>query len=310
MSLVAVKCSQCGASIDIDNDRKFGYCQNCGTKYITEEIIKQYITNVENQTNIYFSEDPLETEKKQCEVLLICLENRDFISLKQKALEILKLNPKNKLANMLYKCNFEKGYSKVCSYSYITFQLNPITKYFSSNKGKVDLNFTLLVLDLIKESYPNFKNVIDCLNSIFSNVESLKIKKHELIEFYLLARNLSSLDLIIKNLNSELNNSNLSGFKTLLLTNNEYMAAEVDELRDDFISLINKICKYRNYLASNIDKRILMSDKISIKTKNELMDFEKQWDKHFKHTRRKKVNKSLIIVGVAIIIFIIILLIS
>lgn len=37
MGLVAAKCAQCGAAIEVDESRESGYCPHCGTKYITEK---------------------------------------------------------------------------------------------------------------------------------------------------------------------------------------------------------------------------------------------------------------------------------
>ena len=54
MALVAAKCTQCGASIQVDETKEAGICQYCGTAFITEKVINNYnITNniqVENAT--------------------------------------------------------------------------------------------------------------------------------------------------------------------------------------------------------------------------------------------------------------------
>lgn len=36
MSFEALKCPQCGADIEFDGDREFGFCQYCGTKIVPE----------------------------------------------------------------------------------------------------------------------------------------------------------------------------------------------------------------------------------------------------------------------------------
>ena len=45
MGMVAAKCSQCGAPIEVDSGRKDGFCPFCGTKYVTEEIIHKTVVN-------------------------------------------------------------------------------------------------------------------------------------------------------------------------------------------------------------------------------------------------------------------------
>ena len=40
MGLIAAKCPQCGANIEVDAAKESGICQYCGTAFITE---KQFI---------------------------------------------------------------------------------------------------------------------------------------------------------------------------------------------------------------------------------------------------------------------------
>ena len=45
MGLVAAKCTQCGANIEVDDSREAGICPHCGTPFITEKTINNYNTN-------------------------------------------------------------------------------------------------------------------------------------------------------------------------------------------------------------------------------------------------------------------------
>ena len=46
MAFVAAKCTQCGASIEVDDSKEAGICSHCGTAFITEKVINNYnITN-------------------------------------------------------------------------------------------------------------------------------------------------------------------------------------------------------------------------------------------------------------------------
>ncbi|MEY8338202.1 tetratricopeptide repeat protein [Lachnospiraceae bacterium 62-35] len=45
MPLVAAKCTQCGANIEVDNTKEAGICKFCGTAFITEKAINNYIIN-------------------------------------------------------------------------------------------------------------------------------------------------------------------------------------------------------------------------------------------------------------------------
>ena len=51
MSLIALKCPQCGADLEIDSDREFMYCEYCGTKVLRDKhttINNSYTKNVTN----------------------------------------------------------------------------------------------------------------------------------------------------------------------------------------------------------------------------------------------------------------------
>lgn len=45
MPLVAAKCTQCGANIEVDDTKEAGICKYCGTAFITEKAINNYIIN-------------------------------------------------------------------------------------------------------------------------------------------------------------------------------------------------------------------------------------------------------------------------
>ena len=51
MSLVAAKCTQCGADIKVDNEKDAGICEHCGTAFIVEKAINNYNTYVVNNHN-------------------------------------------------------------------------------------------------------------------------------------------------------------------------------------------------------------------------------------------------------------------
>lgn len=47
MPLVAAKCTQCGANIEVDDSKEAGICKFCGTAFITEKAINNYKINAE-----------------------------------------------------------------------------------------------------------------------------------------------------------------------------------------------------------------------------------------------------------------------
>lgn len=48
MAFIPAKCTQCGASIEVDDTRDAGICKFCGTAFVTEKVINNY--NIQNAT--------------------------------------------------------------------------------------------------------------------------------------------------------------------------------------------------------------------------------------------------------------------
>ena len=51
MGLVAAKCTQCGANIEVDASKEAGVCSHCGTAFITEKVINNYTIHNHNTVN-------------------------------------------------------------------------------------------------------------------------------------------------------------------------------------------------------------------------------------------------------------------
>lgn len=67
MSIVAAKCPQCGANLQVDNSKEAGICPSCGTPFITEKAVNNYQVQVTQNigTVINVGETTFEKEKKQ-----------------------------------------------------------------------------------------------------------------------------------------------------------------------------------------------------------------------------------------------------
>ena len=51
MPLVPAKCTQCGATIEVDNKKDAAVCKYCGCAFIVEKAINNYTTNIINNNN-------------------------------------------------------------------------------------------------------------------------------------------------------------------------------------------------------------------------------------------------------------------
>lgn len=60
MGIIAVRCPQCGADVQLDESREFGFCTYCGTKIMQEKIFVEHngsvkIDSSEELKNLYIA---------------------------------------------------------------------------------------------------------------------------------------------------------------------------------------------------------------------------------------------------------------
>lgn len=53
MAFVPAICSKCGANISVNNQEDAGICQYCGTAFVTQKVINNYIQYNQNISNNY-----------------------------------------------------------------------------------------------------------------------------------------------------------------------------------------------------------------------------------------------------------------
>lgn len=58
MGMIALKCPQCGADIQLDDTREFGFCNYCGTKVMQDKVVVEHkgnvtVDNSEKVNNLY-----------------------------------------------------------------------------------------------------------------------------------------------------------------------------------------------------------------------------------------------------------------
>lgn len=57
MSLISTKCTNCGATIQVDSDSKTGKCEFCGSEYTTQDVINNYQINNNYNTVQYVTKN-------------------------------------------------------------------------------------------------------------------------------------------------------------------------------------------------------------------------------------------------------------
>ena len=87
MGFVAVKCPSCGAEVNLDEDREFGFCTYCGTKIVQEKIVVEHRGQV--------SVDGIATKETVLDRADICLAHGEFAKAKEYYNKALDLDPKS-----------------------------------------------------------------------------------------------------------------------------------------------------------------------------------------------------------------------
>lgn len=97
MSLVPAKCTQCGASIEVDNEKEAAICAHCGTAFIVEKAINNY--NITNNITNHIHADVVNVVDGNIEDYIrnahSAYKFEDYKSLEENTEKILKLNPEN-----------------------------------------------------------------------------------------------------------------------------------------------------------------------------------------------------------------------
>ncbi|MCL2798325.1 MAG: zinc ribbon domain-containing protein [Firmicutes bacterium] len=100
MAIVAAKCTQCGANIEIDDSKDAGNCAHCGTAFVTQKVIHNYNTfitknivldeDLKNQLLSSSSHTSLNATAEKCQRLY---ELRDFDALAKLTEQVLEKWP-------------------------------------------------------------------------------------------------------------------------------------------------------------------------------------------------------------------------
>lgn len=294
MALMQIKCPNCGAEIEFDNEKETGECKYCHGKFLNKKDNETNTYIIEKQININIGENQIEKEEKQCEVLLMMLKNSDLSNLKYKALEVLEINPNNELAKMIYHLNFEFYELLEGDITTFSFSTTPITEYFETYKGSINSETSVSFISLLLQKYDFTEEDYPCMRALLANIESFGKNSNEIFDFYKsvieLAKSGSANYKQIKKIVRKMP----KGLTTFLLTNNEYLAADVAEYRTEAKKAKSILKKsHKNFLKSIVE---------SFNQSTQLNESEKKKLKFFAH--KDKIITAIIIGGLFILGFI------
>lgn len=275
MELKQIKCPNCGGELKLNRNEEHGECKYCHCKFVNKNDATTTNRHLNPKDNDNKQKDILKDEGKQNEVLLMMLKDFDFSNLKRKALDILSINPNNQLAKMLYKLDFHVDdllYGDITTFSFATA---PVTDYFEKNKGKVDSEVSIHFLTLLGNINDFSKEDFPCTKAILNNLEMLPNDKTT-FSFYkdlLTVAKQETAD--IKKVKNILRKTP-KGLTTFLLTDNEYLGADVAEYRKDAKKVKSILEKSHNNFIKSILDCAKESSNLSDAEKKELNSYVNQ----------------------------------
>lgn len=269
MTQINIKCPNCGEEIQFHNTEEYCECRHCHTKFINNKDITINTCPIEKLASVNVEKYQLEKEIKQCEILLMMIKNFDLSSLKQKSLEILEINPNNQLAHMIYHLDFEFYSWMNGDISTYTFQTSPLTTFFEKNKGSIDIETSLSFLTLLQNKNNFSKLDYACTKSLLNNIELLK-NKEEIFTFYKNVLNLAKKDCPNLNQVKSINRKVPKGLTTFLLTNNEYISADVAQYKKEIKIAKSNLEKSKKHYLNSIIKSLNESPNLNNVEKRKL----------------------------------------
>ncbi len=163
MALVPAKCTQCGASIEVDPSQEAGICKSCGTAFITEKVIKNYNTfNVDKSVNIYLGgKGDSKKEERDDEIrgLFVSLDYTDRVDTYKRAVEILKKYPGSADAHTAAALAIGEIMTSDLEGSYVD-DITDYTMYLDEVDGKdihINISYPLGLFDKAKKLAKNEK---------------------------------------------------------------------------------------------------------------------------------------------------------
>lgn len=164
MALVAAKCTQCGANLEVDETKEAGICKYCGTAFITEKAINNY--NINNTVHIQSGGNVINiigenNSKNYLELARRARQLGDINGASEYYGKVLEENPDN------WECSFFVGYYKSCIYK-------PLDNYSTVNYYTKS---TTHALTLIKEEEK--KEALNIISNISEMMASEMITEAE-----------------------------------------------------------------------------------------------------------------------------------
>lgn len=194
MGFIKRFCQNCGTLNEIKETTEMFVCSSCGCIQIIKNDKAENIsssTEITEKDKNYNENNDYELKLKevicdleQCDVVIKMLYNGDYSNVCHKALLILEKYPSNKLAEMIYKLNFEVNNYCDNRYTGYTFNEQPVIDYFLDNSGFVNFDLSLFFAVLLIKKCVYTIWISECMEAILENIMNLNLSDEILYKYF------------------------------------------------------------------------------------------------------------------------------
>lgn len=245
MGLVAAKCTQCGANIQIDDTKEAGICPSCGTAFITEKAIINYNTSVVNNINAETVNIVAGNFQNFYTMGLNAFEGNDYEESYKYFCKALEIDPGNDNATLY--CGLARGWMTSTERSYMDYTQKAFSRVF----GRVHWEEDDIVLFL--KEYLSLASAVIATALGFYTCECPTRDVLNIV-FNLLVDSIKSLDQMVKI--CEQNKINLHANKSLyiaILNKLSYAYDEITEKRYYRPGNMGGLLDYKKVYVNNWD---------------------------------------------------------
>ena len=193
----------------------------------------------QDSSNNKFREKTIKTdnisfkEYEECVDVISALEKLNFEDFIYYLKKVLQQNPKNYLALTLTQVNFDFDLVLDGEAKLLTFDISPIETYIEKYSKNIPLEVLTAFSVLLINNSANNKFSKQCYYDILSNTVYNFTQKSDYLKYIYILFNKLKYKPYINEVQKALNSSKGMGLKSFILTNNEYLAAYTDGLRDE-----------------------------------------------------------------------------
>lgn len=189
-------------------------------------------------------------DSAECMKILVLLENGLLDDANYDIRKLLATNPDNELAKTLSACNFYLDHKVGGEIELFDFDILPMELYIDKNSANINYKTLLCFLRLLSNRYDINFQALNCFKKCLLELKYYYNKRSEYAKAINYVATMIANNIYADKIKKSLKKSIGAGLKTFIWTNNEYLAAGMDSMRDD-MKYYNKLLQSNKKVLAN-----------------------------------------------------------